>query len=481
MGHFVLELNAEPTAPETSAPTFSVKPKWRQAVEIVTDLVKEYGQFFYLFAAIYMIPIILVVFIPASRSILFWIGSAAILVTTTWLIGEAASSFKCWRDSRALHSQPLPADLPLNVAAIVSAYLPNEIGVIYDTIQAVRSLRLPRGGRLHLVVAHNGGSADDMDKLADIIYSMENKQGAVDIHDFYVELSRSKAENVNAAIQFLSDLPIEPQVCVMFDADHQPDENGMVYALQTMHAKRADLLQGRCVISRGSSLLAAEFDTIYGVNHAGGYVLRNFAFFGGTNGYWNFELLKQIKMDESMLTEDIDSSFRSLGAGAVIVFDPLVASHEEAPDSLNSLLKQRLRWAQGWSQVAVRHLALLKHSEFSLYKKFNIFLVLHWREIFYYLTPLTLPAAVTSILSSGEFAFRLLALTAVQMCVPPLLSLLARYHVRNERHPDLGPWAYIKYLTIAPIYDWTKNAVCVLGHFRNACKMTKWRVTTRSS
>ena len=440
---------------------------------------KEIGQYAYLIIVLYGLPVALAASLPAIRPALFWMGSSSIFVTTIWLIAEAFASYKSWNNSKLLHAQKLPNDLPLDVAAIISAYLSNEIDVIENTIKAVSSLNLPDGGKLKVVVAHNGGNAAEMGKLSEIIYVIGAKPN-VEIINLHVSNSHSKAENVNAAISYLSAQTQAPKVCVMYDADHQPDKNAMVYALHSMSTKNAQLLQGRCVIKRGSPLLAAEFDMIYGVNHAGGSVLRNFAFFGGTNGYWNFDLLTKIGMDESMLTEDIDSSFRSLSSGANIIYDPLVTSYEEAPDSLNSLMKQRMRWAQGWSQVSVRHLRLLNHNKFSPYRKTMIFLVLHWREIYYYLTPLTLPAAVASFIANSKFAYPLIAISVVQTMIPTFMVLLARYHVGDDRHPNLHSFQYAKYIVIAPIYDTVKNAVCVLGHFRNTCNMTKWRVTSRA-
>jgi cellulose synthase/poly-beta-1,6-N-acetylglucosamine synthase-like glycosyltransferase len=62
--------------------------------------------------------------------------------------------------------------------------------------------------------------------------------------------SRSKAENVNGALDYLKEEEagrLRPEIVVLYDADHQPDSNAMIYALETMIFKNADLLQGRYV------------------------------------------------------------------------------------------------------------------------------------------------------------------------------------------------------------------------------------------
>ena len=43
-------------------------------------------------------------------------------------------------------------------------------------------------------------------------------------------------------------------------------------------------------------------------------------------------------------------------SGETIISDPDLVSTELAPETLGALWNQRLRWAQGWSQVSLRHL-----------------------------------------------------------------------------------------------------------------------------
>ena len=47
---------------------------------------------------------------------------------------------------------------------------------------------------------------------------------------------------------------------------------------------------------------------------------------------------------------------RVLEAGGRIVNDPGLVSRELAPDTVGALWNQRMRWAQGWFQVSLRHL-----------------------------------------------------------------------------------------------------------------------------
>ena len=77
-----------------------------------------------------------------------------------------------------------------------------------------------------------------------------------------------------------------------------------------MRKKKADILQGRCVTFNNqkflTGIIAVEFDLMYVLHHKGGEIMRGLGFFGGSNGIWSYDALSTIRMDPSMLTEDID-------------------------------------------------------------------------------------------------------------------------------------------------------------------------------
>jgi cellulose synthase/poly-beta-1,6-N-acetylglucosamine synthase-like glycosyltransferase len=69
-------------------------------------------------------------------------------------------------------------------------------------------------------------------------------------------------------------------------------------------------------------------------------------------------ILREIGMDDSMLTEDIDSALRALGKNINVVHEINAVSYELAPTTYEALWKQRLRWAQGWTQASIKHAKL---------------------------------------------------------------------------------------------------------------------------
>jgi len=83
--------------------------------------------------------------------------------------------------------------------------------------------------------------------------------------------------------------------------------------------------------------------------------------FGGT-GFIKTKVLKDLKFDNSFLTEDIELTVRAYLKGyKVKTFDDLYA-YEDYPDFKGWLI-QRRRWAAGWFQVFVRHFGDLKNRD----------------------------------------------------------------------------------------------------------------------
>ena len=114
-----------------------------------------------------------------------------------------------------------------------------------------------------------------------------------------------------------------------------------------------------------------------------------FGLFCGSNGFWRASLLRELKMDREMLTEDIDSALRAFSKGAKTEHDSNVISYELAPTTFPAFWKQRLRWAQGWAQASVRHIRMTYNKppegNRHLRARFGILSLLLVRECSYYL------------------------------------------------------------------------------------------------
>lgn len=203
--------------------------------------------------------------------------------------------------------------------------------------------------------------------------------------------SSSKADNLN---HFFT-LDTGSDVIAVFDCDHYPHPCGPRWAAERFMSDRTiDIVQGRCVIFNSnasflSAMIAVEFDKIYAVSHPGRAATWGFGLFTGSNGYWRTTLLRELRMNGDMLTEDIDSSLRAVSKGANTVHDLNVVSYELAPTTFKSFWNQRLRWAQGWAQASMKHIILTVNKpaqgKRTTIQRFGLMSLLFIRELSYYL------------------------------------------------------------------------------------------------
>jgi cellulose synthase/poly-beta-1,6-N-acetylglucosamine synthase-like glycosyltransferase len=246
-------------------------------------------------------------------------------------------------DAAAAHLDTYP-----HATAVIAAYLPNEVDVILDTLAAFGQLDYP--GQLDVVLAYN--TTPETRLLEGTIQDRFPRVQMLRVD------SGSKAENVMAAARATS-----AEIIGVFDADHRPAPDVFTKAAERL-AEGADVVQGRCVSGNASAnlltrLVAVEFEGMYGIDHVGRPRLHGWGIFGGSNGYWRTSTLRRIGLDSAVLTEDIDASVRLLRAGGRIVTDRTIISRELSPTTLGALWHQRLRWAQGWAQVAARNVSAI--------------------------------------------------------------------------------------------------------------------------
>ena len=482
------------------------------------ETIKYYFQiaftWIYMIMTIYTLPFIIywykfrLEYIPIP----YWISVGSILLTNTCILTEMVISFYKKMFQPTYWERPIPnnAKYPSRVICMFAAYLPNEVNTLEGPIRAMINMEVPPNVEYSVMVVHNGGNQNHLNKLIRLIRLIRKElPKGVNLNHLEVTNSKSKAENINAAVDYFKTLDDTPYVIGIFDADHYPHQTNLKIALKTMVTTGADIVQGRNCIGRGSCFLAIEFDIMYCVYHPGGSMFRGFGLFGGSNGYWKFDVLDHIRMDHTMLTEDIDSAMRALRNQYKVVYNRNIISTEEAPPTFDDLVKQRLRWNQGWTEVSVKHSFPLmfgtgfgcfccRSPERYKYKRLidgksywfkniqrrtGIFFLLVWREFYCYLAAQALPAGVVALIKcEGDKCVDtgLVALTIVLFIFPVINSIVAFFITGKYRHPKLTPKDYIIYAIFSMFYELLKFHLSVLGHARNLVGLTKWRVTKRS-
>jgi cellulose synthase/poly-beta-1,6-N-acetylglucosamine synthase-like glycosyltransferase len=402
-----------------------------------------------------------------------WI--AYVVITVMLLI----TAISLYGESLAALDPELPPDTDAELppaSAIIAAYLPNEANTIVDTVNKFLDLDYAAG--LQVVVAYNTPETLPVEDTLHRLAELDDRLVVLRILE-----SNSKAQNVNAALRVVSG-----DIVGIFDADHHPAPGSFQRAWRWL-ANGFGVVQGHCVIRNGDSswvsrTVAVEFEQMYGVSHPGRARLHGFGIFGGSNGYWRTELLREVRLRGTMLTEDIDSSLRVTLRGERIASDPGLISRELAPTRLSTLAGQRLRWAQGWSQVSLEYaLSAVRSRRLNLRQRLGTLFLLGWREINPWMSLQMLPLIAYVLMHPNGRPFNwfvplLVLSTLVTTLVGPfqvcITYLCAVPEIRRHRG-----WFLAYAVVNAVFYTEFKNALARVAHIKHARGEAIWRVTAR--
>jgi cellulose synthase/poly-beta-1,6-N-acetylglucosamine synthase-like glycosyltransferase/CheY-like chemotaxis protein len=417
--------------------------------------------------------------------LLYWLlDRAGVDITGTVylavVVALAVTALLIWVECLAAFRPRTPPDEPVEsyppASAIVAAYLPNEADTIVETVEALLSQDYDD---LQVILAYNTPVDLPVEGELRAIAARDSRFTALRVH-----ASVSKAQNVNVALA-----NVTGEFVAIFDADHHPAPGAFKRAWRWL-ANGADVVQGHCVVRNGSDgnlqrLIAAEFEAMYAVSHPGRARLHGFGIFGGSNGYWRTSVLRLIRLRAFMLTEDIDSSMRVVGAGGTIVSDPGLVSTELAPGSWGALWGQRLRWAQGWSQVALRYLwDGVRNRHLTLRQKLGLVYLLGWREIYPWISLQTFPILAYWILRGSPPVTWFVPVFVATTVFTFSAGIVQAWMAWRLSAPELrkhGRWFLFYGLVSQLFYVELKNVITRTAHLKEGMRERRWKVTPRSS
>jgi cellulose synthase/poly-beta-1,6-N-acetylglucosamine synthase-like glycosyltransferase len=413
--------------------------------------------------------------LTAYRSFLRYNPQRGILQRlAVWHRGEASSQQK---QRRRQEGFAMPEGMP-KFSLIVAAYLPNEQDLILETLEHIlQTVRRPGG--MELILAYNRPERlaieDDLEQLA--------KQYP-ELRLLNVEGSRSKAENVNAALQIVTG-----EVTGILDADHRPGADSFERAWRWLATGQYAAVQGRNVIRNYrenllTRLVGVEFECMYGVSHPAKSLLVDTGMFCGSNGYWRTSVLQRIRFSPHMMTEDIDATLRALLRGHNIIHDPGIITTELAPENVKAFWSQRKRWAQGWLEVALKHqMPLWRSSRLDNWQKFYWTMLLAYSAAFHFIALQVFPIFISLTLSrlqAPEISQEYVALTTAMTLMSGPIQTLAAWGIRSritkQRFSD-----YLLYCLCIPFYCIFKNVIAIIAIYDHVMGDNAWVVTSRGT
>jgi cellulose synthase/poly-beta-1,6-N-acetylglucosamine synthase-like glycosyltransferase len=402
---------------------------------------------------------------------MYFLVLAGLLVTATLIWIECFMAMK--RSDPPEFNGNYPA-----AVGIIAAYLPNEAATIVETISAFLASDYP--GPYEVILAYNTSRSLPVEST---LRRMARKDPR--FRPIRVRGSTSKAQNVNYAVG-----QTRAEMIGVFDADHHPEPGSFARAWRWLAAGN-DVVQGHCLIRNGSEswvsrTAAVEFELMYAVSHPGRARLHGFGLFGGSNGFWRAHLLRQTRMHGFMLTEDIDSSMRVIETGGKIVSDPFLISRELAPTTLQALWNQRLRWAQGWFEVSIRHTwKALVSTHLTRRQKLGVLHLMSWRELYPWLSVQMYPIIAFWAWRLGgpqriHWLVPIFVLTTVFTVGTGPTQALVAYLLA---HPDVRAhrgwfWWYMGVSVV--FYTSFRNLIAVVGQAKHMRGDRQWKVTPRS-
>ncbi|KAF2644162.1 N-acetylglucosaminyltransferas-like protein [Massarina eburnea CBS 473.64] len=424
----------------------------------------------------------------------FYIAGATVL--------EAFMSITPFRESRKIVAQaeekgwlfPTPHDQLLILDLLIVAYLPNEQDIIMDrALYALEQIDYPTD-KIRINILYN--TPHTIEPLETELHHLPLRYPHARV--IKVPNSTSKADNLN---YFLT-LDTGSDLIAIYDCDHYPHPNGPRWAMERFKAdEEIDIVQGRCVVfntedSFLASMIAVEFDKIYAVSHPGRATMWGFGLFCGSNGYWRTSLLREMKMDGDMLTEDIDSALRAFSRGSKTVHDLNVTSYELAPTTFPAFWKQRLRWAQGWAQASLKHLKMVYdkpssplHENYnrSCTARFGVFSLLLIREASYYLvtqyTCLVFSFLITKFPTSGKELWKFVYFqypVSQWLFMISVICLVATLLITNSVKNEFVTRKMIVIFSIQyPGYLVLMATIGLYGHARQLVRYSSWNPTAR--
>lgn len=405
-------------------------------------------------------------------SIVYWFLVGALSLTALTIWAESSQAL----DPPRPPAEPGPAP---RATAVIAAYLPNEADTIVETLHTFLAQRY--AGGLQVVLAYNTPFPlpveDELERLA----AAHDGLTVLKVAD-----STSKAQNVNAALHVA-----DGEFVGIFDADHHPMPGAFDRAWAWFSDTRdpVDVVQGHCVIRNGDDsalarLVAVEFEQVYAVSHPGRAALHGFGIFGGSNGYWRTSALERIRLRGSFLTEDIEASMRVLAAGGRIVNDPGLISRELAPETPRALWKQRMRWAQGWFQVSLKHLRpILASTRLTLRQKLGATYLLGWREVYPWIAVLSWPLIGFYAWRDGglDMTSPMFALITLFVSVSGPLQTFAAWRLATPEIRRHKGWFLGAAIANALVYTEAKNVVARVAHLKQLRGEHQWVVTPRNA
>jgi poly-beta-1,6-N-acetyl-D-glucosamine synthase len=346
-----------------------------------------------------------------SIILLFWYTT--LLEIPRYVVGALVTTALAvwWRPARAV-----PSDLTLSVVLVGH----NEQRPLRACVEALAEQTiLSAGGSMQVVVVDDGST----DRMMDVARVLQ-REGKIDTL-LRLEHRSGKSAGVNLALSACrGDIVIIADVDTTFDRD----------AFAEMLAYFADPTVGAVSGNLGVRNLSASLMTrVQGIEYAIGFSLGRriadalgiLSIVSGAFGAFRRAALEQVGRQDVEVGEDADLTMKLRRAGWRIRFAPEANALTIVPETVVSLIAQRLRWDRGLITIWLRKFRGAFDPRQSTFRLLNMFSVVDVL-IFQVVLALTFPAYLIWLYYYfGSFAATIIGATLLGYAVINLLAFFA--------------------------------------------------------
>lgn len=256
----------------------------------------------------------------------------------------------------------------------------NEAEVIPHTIRAVANINYPEYLKETFIVLR--------DTDIDTIRAATQMLNELDRPNIKIKLISgepfNKPHHLNAALESASS-----DIICIFDAEDEPHSEIYDVVNTVMLRDQADVVQCGVQLMNFESNWYSLFNVLEYFLWFGSalhfYERQGIIPLGGNTVFFKTHMVRALGgWDLEGLTEDAEIGIRlsSYGAKIRVVYDPKHATQEETPPTLQSFIKQRTRWSQGFLQILSKRRALRKELPALSFKRELLTLyILGWPRI----------------------------------------------------------------------------------------------------
>ncbi len=245
----------------------------------------------------------------------------------------------------SLRGHPEQSDYLPSLSIIMPAY--NEELVIKEALNALLNLNYPD----YEIIVVDDGSTDATYALAKQFCQQE---GTARVR-ILQQKNMGKSEALNRGI-----LAAHGEIILCVDGDSKVDAESLKYSVQHFANPKVGAVAGNVKVANRQYLICRlqALEYIEGLN-----LLRSAqAFFSavsivpGPIGLFRTQAILDVGgYDLDTFAEDCDLTLKLMETGWLIEYQPQAIAWTEAPESLESLLKQRYRWTRGILQAISKH------------------------------------------------------------------------------------------------------------------------------